>query len=326
MINQEPTKARPLMQAHLTDHPLDMLVVQQQHTALLMGGGVRKREAAYELFESLRPHYGDDWFFLGGYAFASNEVDRFQQADKLSDQALEARRDNGQAAQARVHVDFETGAADDGTAFLGSWLRECESAPFHSHLSWHWALFELINGRHDRAPAIYDDVLAPGESLRPPLGTLADAASLLWRCRLYGSTNRALPWGAVVELCQTEFPAAGNAWVDAHKAMALAASGDEASIDGLLDGLRAAAAQGHPTAGAVVTPVVRAVRAFAHEDYASAAADLESVARYARGAGREQRPAGRVRGDASRGISAGRADRQGHHLPDSAARPSDVGA
>jgi tetratricopeptide (TPR) repeat protein len=277
MIHQEPTKARPLMRAHLQDHPLDMMVVRMQQMALFMGGGVTKREAVYELYESLRPHYGDDWFFLAGYAFASNEVDRFDQADRLADQALAARRDNGQAAHARAHVDFETGAAAEGGAFLGGWLTEREPAGFHGHLSWHHALFELALGHHERALAIYDEVLAPDESQRAPLGTLSDAASFLWRCSLYGSTARPLPWDAVAAFCTEQFPKAGMAWVDAHKAMALAGAGDDAGLDTLLDALQAAADRGHPTAGEIVAPVVRAMRAFAHEDFALAVTELEAV-------------------------------------------------
>ena len=73
------------------------------------------------------------------------------------------------------------------------------------------------------------------------------------------------------------FPRAGTAWVDVHRAMALAALGDQVGLGKLLDGLREAAERGHPTAGIVVAPVVEALSAFGQGDFESAANGLTEV-------------------------------------------------
>jgi tetratricopeptide (TPR) repeat protein len=68
------------------------------------------------------------------------------------------------------------------------------------------------------------------------------------------------------------------AFVDANAALALAAACDEAAFSRLIDGLRALDAQGHPTAGCVVLPLVQGVWAFAQGAYDEAIQWIEPIA------------------------------------------------
>ena len=182
------------------------------------------------------------------------------------------------------HVFFESHDLEGGADFIGEWLTEFpERAGFHRHLTWHQALFLLANGRRSAALELHDDAIRPGADVQgDALGAVADAASLLWRCRLHDTvggadSNGVLAWQPIAELAEQAFPRPGTAWVDVHRAMALAALGDQVGIGNMLDGLNKAAERGHPTAGEVVAPVIEALSAFGQGDYEAAATGLSHV-------------------------------------------------
>ena len=276
-------EAPALIAEHLIDTPRDAPIVLQWLGGNFYGGGVKKRERMLEQFEQLAPAFGEDWWFLSWHAFANHEMDQLETARRLVERSLDLRPINGQAAHAMSHVYFEEHDIGGGREFLGGWLTEFpHRAGFHRHLTWHQALFLLADGHRADALALHDDVIRPGaDEDGDALGGVADAASLLWRCKLHdtiGGNGSSHPdWQAIAELADSAFPRAGTAWVDVHRAMALAALGDEVGLGSLLDGLRAAAERGHPTAGAVVAPVVEALSDFAQGDYELAADRLSDV-------------------------------------------------
>ncbi len=277
------SEAPALIDAHLHDTPRDAPIVLQWLGGNFYGGGVEKRERMLEQFDRLAPAFGDDWWFLSWHAFANHEMDELERARVLVQRSLDLRRQNGQAAHAMSHVFFEEHDIDGGAGFLGEWLTDFpERAGFFRHLTWHQALFLLANGKRSEALALHDDTIRPGaDEHGDALGAVADGASLLWRCRLHDSVagNRADDhgWRAIAEVADQAFPRAGTAWVDVHRAMALAALGDEVGLGALIDGLREAADRGHPTAGSVVAPVVEALSAFGQGDYEAAADGLSDV-------------------------------------------------
>lgn len=279
-------EAPALIDAHLSDTPRDAPIVLQWLGGNFYGGGVEKRERMLEQFDHLAPAYGDDWWFLSWHAFANHEMDELETARTLVERSLELRRQNGQAAHAMSHVFFEEHDIDGGAGFLGEWLTDFpERAGFFRHLTWHHALFLLADGRRSEALALHDETIRPGaDEQGDALGAVADGASLLWRCRLHdsvgdvnGGNGEHPDWRAIADLAESAFPRPGTAWVDVHRAMALAALGDQVGLGNLIDGLREAAERGHPTAGTVVAPVVEALSAFGQGDYESAADGLGSV-------------------------------------------------
>ncbi|MCY3921237.1 MAG: hypothetical protein OXG27_02415 [Chloroflexi bacterium] len=277
------SQAPALIDEHLRETPRDAPILMQWFGANFYGGGVEKRERMLDKFDSLAPAYGDDWWFLSWHAFANHEMDELERARELVQRSLDLRRQNGQAAHAMSHVFFEEHDLTGGADFLGDWLTEFpERAGFYRHLTWHQALFLLANGRRSDALALHDDTIRPGADVQgDALGGVADGASLLWRCRLHdtvsGGNGDHPDWRAIADLADTAFPRPGTAWVDVHRAMALAALGDEIGLGKLLDGLQAAADRGHTTAGSVVAPVVTALSAFAQGDYEGAASGLSDV-------------------------------------------------
>ena len=276
-------EAPAMIDEHLADTPRDAPIVLQWLGGNFYGGGVNKRERMLDKFDSLAPAFGDDWWFTSWHAFANHEMDQLEAARRLVERSLDLRRQNGQAAHAMSHVFFEEHDLQAGADFLGGWLSDFpERAGFFRHLTWHQALFLLANGRRSDALALHDETIRPGaDEHGDALGGVADAASLLWRCRLHdtvGEPNGAHPdWQAIADLAESAFPQAGTAWVDVHRAMALAALGDVVGIGKLLDGLQAAADRGHTTAATVVAPVVEALSDFAQGDYESAANGLSNV-------------------------------------------------
>ena len=263
---------------HLAETPRDAPIVLQWLGGNFYGGGVQKRERMLEQFDRLAPAFGDDWWFLSWHAFANHEMDRLDRAEALVARSLELRRSNGQAAHAHAHVFFERHDTPGGADWLGGWLEEFpHRAGFHRHLTWHQALFLLANGRPADALALHEDTIRPGaDEAGDAMGAVADGASLLWRCRLHDG-DAEFDWREVAAFAEQAFPRAGTVWVDVHRAMALAALGDETAIGSLLDGLRAAGERGHPTADAVARPVVEALWAFGAGDYAAAADGLSAV-------------------------------------------------
>ena len=263
---------------HLAETPRDAPIVLQWLGGNFYSGGVQKRERMLEQFDRLAPSFGDDWWFLSWHAFANHEMDDLDRAEALVSRSLELRRSNGQAAHAHAHVFFERHDTPGGADWLGGWLTEFpHRAGFHRHLTWHQALFLLANGRSAEALGLHDDTIRPGaDEAGDAMGAVADGASLLWRCRLHDG-DAAFDWREIAELAERAFPRAGTVWVDVHRAMALAALGDETQIGSLLDGLRAAGERGHPTADAVARPVVEALWAFGAGDYATAADGLSAV-------------------------------------------------
>ena len=277
------SQAPALINEHLGETPRDAPILMQWFGANFYGGGVEKRERMLDRFDSLAPAYGDDWWFLSWHAFANHEMDQLDRARELVQRSLDLRRQNGQAAHAMSHVFFEEHDLTGGAGFLGDWLTDFpERAGFFRHLTWHQALFLLANGRRSDALALHDETIRPGaDEHGDALGGVADAASLLWRCRLHdsvgGNGGDHPDWRAIADLADSAFPRPGTAWVDVHRALALAALGDQIGLGNLLDGLKQAADRGHTTAGTVVAPVVEALSAFGQGDYESAANGLAAV-------------------------------------------------
>ncbi len=277
-ISGRASQAAGWIAEHLAETPRDAPIVLQWLGANFYSGGVEKRERMLEQFDRLAPAFGDDWWFLSWHAFANHEMDQLDRAEALVARSLELRRSNGQAAHAHAHVFFERRDTPGGAAWLGGWLEEFpHRAGFHRHLSWHQALFLLANGRTSDALELHDETIKPGaDPAGDAMGAVADAASLLWRCRLHDG-QAAFEWRDLADFAERAFPRAGTVWVDVHRAMALAALGDETEIGSLLDGLRAAGERGHPLADTVARPVVEALWAFGAGDYAAAAEQLSAV-------------------------------------------------
>jgi tetratricopeptide (TPR) repeat protein len=271
------SRVLPLVHEHLEEFPCDAVLLFLHGFLNARSGRADWQQEQFAYLTRLAPQYGDDWFFLGQYSFAHHAIDRFEASRRLAEQSLARNPRCGYAVHSLAHVFYETNAHAAGTVFLDGWMALYDrSAPLHCHLAWHWALFELSMGHYARVMELYDRAIRP--EVARTRTSMYDAASLLWRYQIYGCAQNALPWSAVGELAARMTAQPGMAFVDANAALALAAAKDEVAFGRLIDGLRAVNAQGHPTAGSVVLPLVQGIWAFAQGAYDQAIQWIEPIA------------------------------------------------
>lgn len=142
--------ALALIREHVQEFPRDAFLLKQADGPFGLigfGGGQDRLEANFALLDSVADAYGDDWWFLGAYGFAHNELGRHAEARRLVQRALERNAHSGYGAHAMAHIFFETGDHSAGAAFLESWLPTFpRQAQIYSHLTWHLALCALACG------------------------------------------------------------------------------------------------------------------------------------------------------------------------------------
>lgn len=280
-VGGEGPKAYARVREHLEEFPRDAMALQLAHRLLVQGCGAAGvpnfPPELLALLKSVEPEYGDEWGFLGSYAFAHHESGLLDDALRIAERSLEQRADNANASHSVAHVFFERGDHATGQDFLGNWIESYDSrAPFFVHLSWHEALFELAQGRYERALGLYGNAIRPSVVAKSPI-SIADSCSLMWRMQLYGGSPPPMPWQEVREQIEPSVTGKGPGFGVAHAAFACAASGDEDALDRMIGGIREAGADGNALASDVTLPLVKGIRAFAQGDYAKTARLLEPI-------------------------------------------------
>lgn len=271
MIDGNGTEALAVIREHLVDHPRDALMLRLANRLFILGcsgaGVANFPEELLALLTTVEDQYGDDWAFLGQYAFAHHETGYFAKAHRLAERSLELRPDNANASHSIAHVYYETGDVAAGMGFLVEWLQGYDKrAPFHVHLSWHQALFELATGHYARAIALYENDIRPSVVAKN-LGSLADSASLMWRMKIYGNAEPSTAWAEMKEIALPASEKPGPGFRDAHAALVFAAAGYTDKMTQMLDGLRRMAEKGDPLVCEVTLPLVRGIEAFANAAY-----------------------------------------------------------
>jgi len=270
----EAVRGLGLIEEHVKEFPRDALLVNQAGSTIGLGGRADREALRVAFVERLASAYGDDWWYQSALGFTYHEVGRYDESRRLSERSLAQYRGNANASHNIAHVCYETVDNDGGVALLTDWLGGYDRrAPFHCHLAWHLALFELQRGRPERALAIYEQDIAPSSN---PRLAMIDGSALLWRFGLYGYEKAPLPWRPLAELA-TRVTRPGFIFGDVHAALAYASAGDGAALAALTAGLEALHAKGHPIAGTVALPLVRGVAAYVDGDFAGALALMESV-------------------------------------------------
>lgn len=276
--------ATALIREHLAEYPRDaylLLQVSGPFGLIAFHGSYDWRAETFSIIDPLANAYGDDWWFLNTHAFVHNELEHFDVAMRLARRSLELFRRQGSGAHTMAHVFFETGDLTGGDQFLAGWLPGYErNATIYSHLAWHHALFLLKEGRAAEALTIYAKDLAPAVCPGSAVISIADAASFMWRCDLYGVEQPGESRAELRDFAATTFPKPGITFADLHCALAYAAAGDSESLARLVGDLRQREADGRQLAGPIVSTVVEAIRRFASQDYAGAV-DVLYPARHA---------------------------------------------
>jgi tetratricopeptide (TPR) repeat protein len=267
------------MEEHVAEFPRDALVLSLALGVFgLLGfsGRADFHEAQLALLETLAPGWDEDWWFLTYLGWARIELGDVAAGEREVERALELNPRNAYAAHARAHGYYEAGDAAAGAGFIGGWLPSYDRrSQLHGHLSWHLALCELAGGNPQRAVALYADAIRPAVSHAPPLFSLADSASLLWRRQLYGEMPPlAGEWAEVAAHVRQFFPHAGMHFADIHAILAEAACGDDPSASQRIAQARELDRGGHLPQGAIVPALCSGAAAFARGDFALAADKL----------------------------------------------------
>ena len=281
-VNGAAAQAMARLEAHAADYPRDTMPLSLALGVFgLLGfsGRIDHHEAQLALLERLAPEWDEDWWFLTYLGWARIETGDVERGAREVERALAVNPHNAYAAHARAHGYFEAGDAESGAAFIEAWLPGYDRrSQLHCHLSWHQALFELARGRPERARALYEEAIRPAVSHAPPLFNLADAASFLWRWRIYGETPPLdEPWDEVMSHAKRHFPRAGIHFADVHAAFAEAVSGEDDPLAARIAQLSELHEGGRLPQGQIVPAICAGTAAFAREDYA-AAADLLGAA------------------------------------------------
>ena len=272
-------QAMARLEAHVADYPRDALALSPALGVFgLLGfsGRVDHHEAQLALLLRLAPQWDEDWWFLTYLGWARIETGDVATGEHEVERALALNPHNAFAAHARAHGYYEAGDAESGAAFIEAWLPGYDrKSQLHCHLSWHRALFELACGRPEQARALYEDAIRPAVSYAPPLFNLADAASFLWRWKIYGE----MPplddaWGEVIAHAARNFPRAGIPFADVHAALAEAASSDDAALATRIMQLGELLEGGRLPQGAIVPALCAGAAAFARGDYDGATESL----------------------------------------------------
>lgn len=272
-------EALAAVERHAASFPRDALPLSLAlgvYGLLGFSGRVDHHEVQRALLDGMADAWGEEWWFLTYLGWARVETGEPEQGAPMLDQSLALRPDNAHAAHARAHACYEMGEVEAGRRFLAGWLPHYDPAsPLHCHLAWHEAVFALQQGDVDTARALYRENIQPSAATSPPFFKLADAASLLWRLRLYGHDVAARAWAEVEELARTSFPKAGLAFADVHTVIAAAGAGADSTPR--VEELEVLVAALRLPAGRVVPALARGIAAFAAGRYGDAARLLEDA-------------------------------------------------
>jgi tetratricopeptide (TPR) repeat protein len=272
-------KSYALAREHLERYPTDAMVLAPccGVFGLIGFSGRRGREREMrELLDGLAPHYGEEPWFLVQHAFAEVESGDTELARARIERAMALDPSSAFGAHTKAHVHYEAGEMEQGLRFLQQWLPGyAREGLLHCHLNWHVALWQLEIGDAEEAMQTYLKGVHPGASWGPPINTFTDAAAFLWRAELGGRARDAALWHEVKLYGNKCFPAAGLAFADVHRALAYAATGDEAALQTMLHELKDREEAGKLLAGPIVPALAQAFDAFARKEFQKAAALLE---------------------------------------------------
>jgi tetratricopeptide (TPR) repeat protein len=254
----------------LAEYPRDLLALQAGHLADFYHGdrdNLRGRVArALPTWSRDDPGYG---FVLGMHAFGLEECGSYAAAEETGRHAIDVEPEDCWAHHAVAHVLEMQARQAEGVAFMEGrqehWAQKDNGFAFHNW--WHTALYNLDQGRADRALEIYDQNIRP-EPAEIQLMML-DAAALLWRMHLQG-----ISVGSRWDELSTTYEKSGEggfyAFNDMHAMMSHVATGRTKASSTLLAAAEAAVAE--PGTNAMMMreiglPILRAIDAFGRERY-----------------------------------------------------------
>ena len=265
------------LRVHVETWPRDALVLSlaaNQGGLIGMSGLPGREQGLLDFLGPLAPHYGEDWWFEAHYGMALSEIGQHDAARPRIERSLAQTRRNAYGAHAFAHLCYETGERDSGIAFLRDWLPLYDrGGGLFGHLNWHLGLFELHADNLDAALQLYNDAFCADDHRGAVHQKLSDSSSFLWRSELAGHPRDPARWAKLVDYAREKIPRPGFSLADWHVALAFAASGDNAALEGWIQAIEELVKAGRYPSGGTIPAVARAFAAFQRRDY-TAAIDL----------------------------------------------------
>jgi len=265
----------------LADCPRDALALQCGHLIdFYRGDATNLRDRVARVLPHYDAAHPSRSFVLGMQSFGFEECHQFDRAEQMGRQALDLEPADPWAIHAVAHVMEMQNRYDEGIDWYTE--RERDWAPdngFAFHNWWHLALYHMERDEYDRALAIYDRDIYPGEA--EFLLGLVDATAFLWRLHLQG-VDTGQRWTPVADQWQAHADAENGfyAFNDWHAMMAYVGAGRKPAARQLRAAMEQVARGPGEHAGItarVGLPIANAVWAFGQEDFATAIAHLWPV-------------------------------------------------
>ena len=258
------------IRAHVDTWPRDALVLSlaaNQGGLIGMSGLPGREQGLLDFLAPLAPHYGEDWWFDAHYGMALSEIGQHDAARPKIERSLAQVRRNAYGAHAFAHLCYETAERDAGIAFLRDWLPLYDrGGGLFGHLNWHLGLFELHAGNLDGGLRLYNDTFCADDHRGAVHQKLSDSSSFLWRSELAGHPRDPARWAKLVDYAREKIPRPGFSLADWHVAMTFAVAGDDAALEGWIEGIEELVKAGRYPSGATIPAVARAFAAFQRGD------------------------------------------------------------
>jgi tetratricopeptide (TPR) repeat protein len=178
-------RAASFLERALLHDPHDLLALKVAQDLYFFIGQQRELREVVDRVQRAWPSTNPGSGFVRGiHAFGLEENGDLEEAREQARLALEENPRDIWAVHAQAHV-FDTGGfPGPGIEFLRDSAQYWSTSYFAIHLWWHMALWHLDLLEFDDALEIYDGPLRGARSAQ--WLDVADAASLLWRLRLFG--------------------------------------------------------------------------------------------------------------------------------------------